>query len=215
MPDIPSSSAGDPGGGRASAARRRAREWLGRVFIESLLIMLSITMALAVDQWKSDRQDRALARKSLQSFQREIQLNHRRLEDIAPYHAGLRAMLAKMDSAGRPGDAELREVVGREGLRLPSLLDAAWQTALATGVLRHMDYETVSALSMTYTLQSRFNELGRDQAPVLTGDTRLHQDEVLAATLRYLTDVTGEEEQLQTVYAQALQTIGGKLALTR
>jgi hypothetical protein len=215
MPDIPSSNAADPAGGRASAARRRAREWLGRVFVESLLIMLSITMALAVDQWKSDRQDRALARKSLQSFQREIQLNQSRLEDIAPYHAGLRAMLAKMDSSGTPGGAELREVVGGEGLRLPFLLDAAWQTALATGVLRHMDYETVSALSLTYTQQSRFKELGRDQSPILTGDTRFHQDEVLAATLRYLTDVTGDEEQLQTVYAQALQTIGEKLALTR
>lgn len=215
MPDTPSSSVEDPAGAHAPAARTRAREWLGRVLVESLLIMLSITMALAVDQWKSDRQDRALARKSLQSFQREIQLNQARLEDIAPYHAGLRAMLAKMDSAGRPGGAELREVVGGEGLRPPFLLDAAWQTALATGVLRHMDYETVSALSMTYTLQSRFKELGRDQAPLLTGDSRLQQEEVLAATLRYLTDVTGGEEELQTVYAQALETIGGKLALTR
>jgi hypothetical protein len=203
----------EPAGAPAPAVHGRAREWLGRVLVESLLIMLSITMALAVDQWQSDRQDRALARKSLQSFQREIELNQARLEDIAPYHAGLRAMLAQMDSAGRPGGAELREVVNGEGLRPPFLLDAAWQTALATGVLRHMDYETVSALSMTYTQQSRFKEFGRDQAPV--AGARLHPDEVLAATLRYLTDVTAEEEELQTVYAQALQTIRAKLALTR
>lgn len=211
MPDTPSSN--DPA--EAPAVRRRVPEWLARVVGESLLIMLSITMALAVDQWKSDRQDRALARESLQSFQREIQLNRARVEDIAPYHAGLRAMLAKMDSAGRPGAAELREVGSGEGLRPPFLLDAAWQTALATGVLRHMDYETVSALSMTYTLQARFKELGREQAPGFAGGARPRADEVLSTTLRYLTDVTDGEEELQTVYAQALQIIRAKLALTR
>ena len=48
-----------------------------------------------------------------------------------------------------------KQRVGFQGLQVAFLLDTAWQTALTTGALTHMDYEMVSRPSAIYTLQKR------------------------------------------------------------
>ena len=49
--------------------------------------------------------------------------------------------------AGEPAEADLRSAM--EGLEPVVLLNTAWETALATGVLTHMEFTIVSALSLT------------------------------------------------------------------
>lgn len=116
------------------------KAWIVRALVESVLITFSILFALAVDSWAEQRNDRELAARSLAIFEREIRQNLARVEDVAPYHRGLSAVVGEMvqDPARA---AELRNVL--EGVEPSILLDTAWETALAIGALTHMDFEVV------------------------------------------------------------------------
>jgi hypothetical protein len=180
-------------------------EWLLRITIESLLIVLSILLALAVDGWRDSRHNHQVAVQSLQIFEREIKANQARIEDGVPYHIGLRDVVAGM--ADDPERAtEVRGIV--EGLEPAVLLSTAWETALATGALTHMDVETVSALSLTYSLQDRFSVDSRAGIPrfvILPTTTPQEKMAQVQQTLAYLTNLVRSEQQLQAVYTQALE----------
>ena len=61
---------------------------------------------------------------------------------------------AERRGLGRAFDDLRRSKASR--LRPAFLTDTAWRTALATGALTHMEYETVARLSALYTAQQRF-----------------------------------------------------------
>jgi len=125
-------------------------KWIVKGLVESIFVVGSILMALAVDQWSQDRDFAELADQSLGIFEREILQNQARVEDVAPYHQGIRDILAQMRQLPDRG-MDLRNIM--EGLTPPVLLNTAWETSLATGALTHMDFEVVSALSLTYSIQ--------------------------------------------------------------
>jgi hypothetical protein len=189
--------------------------WLSQVLLESSMIVLSILLALWVNDWQQQRADERLAAQSLVNFLKEIQQNHARLDDAMPYHQGVDTALKQtLQEHGIRSRADLFQMVGLDGVRPPFLLDTAWQTALATGALTHMDYETVSALSLTYTLQTRFREDGRAGIPsaLRTGEIRDDEAENTARGVTgYLDEVTDSEKELRAVYAQAEVLIRRKL----
>jgi hypothetical protein len=182
-------------------------EWLLRVSIESLLIVLSILLALAVDQWREGRNNQELAQQSLQIFAQEIEQNLAMMNDLVPYHVGLQQVVAEM--AEQPDrSVDVHSIV--EGLQPTALLNTAWETALATGAFRHMDVSTVSRLSRVYGLQQRFRDqttIGRPElfvASAATPDQRLQQ---MQQALRYLTAVVRAEQELRGIYVLALDEI--------
>lgn len=186
-------------------------EWILRATFESMLIIVSIVAALAVDEWRQGRQNQELATQSLAVFEREIRQNMARLDDAAPYHAGMRDVVARM-AAEEAAAADLRSIM--EGLEPTVLLSTAWETALATGALTYMDFEVVSALSLTYSLQRRFAEESRSHLPDISvgpGESPRTLDDRIAAARAYLEDLTRDEQQLRGVYAEALQMIRNRL----
>src|SRR5690606_9997973 len=89
--DVPPPDAA-PTKGDSPPRRRRSGtpEWLLRVSIESVLIMVSILLALGVDEWRDGRDYRELAQQSLQIFALEIEQNLAMMNETLPYHIGLR-----------------------------------------------------------------------------------------------------------------------------
>jgi hypothetical protein len=185
------------------------------VIVQSIAVTLSILLALWVDQWKQRRAARDLATESMSNFVTEIRQNEARLDDILPYHEGIRSMLAQVDSAHSiHTQAEFQSTIGVDGLRPPSLLQTAWQTAVATGALTHLDYETVAALSLTYTLQDRFREDSRAgfQRILQTSDFRPGGADVAVHSAdTYLREVVNSENDLRATYAQAEEVLRKKL----
>jgi len=193
---------------------RKFGSWLTRVVIESLAVIASILFALALDEWAEDRDKRELADMSLASFEREIIQNRARLEDVSPFHRGLRDVLTHMDSTNQIRTiGDLRAAVGFEQLQPPFLTDVAWQTAVATGALTHLDFERVSALSLTYTLQHNFQNQARTTLPDLIRAGTLSEADVrdlVRFMVLYLDEVATGEEDLKTIYEQALGVIRGE-----
>lgn len=193
----------------------RKPAWLAEVIVQSIAVTVSILLALWVDQWKQHRAARDLATESMSNFATEIRQNEARLDDVLPYHEGLRSMLQQVEKRHTlHTQAEFQSAIGIDGLRPPSLLQTAWQTSVATGALTHLDYETVAALSLTYTLQDRFREDSRTgfQSVMQASDFKPGDaDMAVHSADNYLREVVNSENDLRATYAQAEQVLSRKL----
>jgi hypothetical protein len=193
----------------------RKPAWLAEVIVQSIAVTVSILLALWVDQWKQRRSARNLAMESMANFATEIRRNQARVDDILPYHEGLRTMLQNVESSHAiRTQTQFQSAIGLDGLRPPSLLQTAWQTAVATGALTHLDYQTVAALSLTYTLQDRFREDSRAgfQSVMQASDFRPGGADIAVHSAdNYLREVVNSENDLRATYAQAEQILTKKL----
>ena len=183
--------------------------WLPRVIFESALITVSILLALGLDEWRENRETQATIRQAVSNFLSEIQQNKTRIDDAAPFNLGLYEVI---DQRHKNGEIEtMTDFISMMDSYSPvALQSTAWETALATGSLAKMDYTLVSALSLTYGLQSRYDQTNRGAKARLTNPQVLNDESVELAiynSLQYLKDVTSMETELAVVYAEATDIV--------
>lgn len=184
---------------------RAISDWLPRVLFESMLIVVSILLALYLDEWRDDQQDAENIEHALTNFVSEIQQNKARVEDTAPFNQGLRHVLSRRQEV-RAIESVATFINIFESYNPVVLQSTAWETAIATGALAKMDYKIVSALSLTYSLQNRYQQVSRNGMTLLTSPQNLSEEKLDLAVynaIRYLDDVTRMEAELGTVYAEA------------
>lgn len=182
-------------------------KWILKGLVESLFVVGSILLALAVDEWAQNREYAELADQSLGIFEREIRQNRARLEDAAPYHQGIRDLLGQMRELPE-ARMDIRSVM--EGLTPPVLLNTAWETSLATGALTHMQFEVVSALSLTYSIQEGFANRTRLERPRFSAPESLSAQESreqVEEAYDYVSALARDESELLSVFDQALELI--------
>ncbi|HEX8212544.1 MAG TPA: hypothetical protein VF584_20370 [Longimicrobium sp.] len=193
---------------RAPFARRKIPRWVRKTLADSTLIVFSILLALAADGWWEERENLNRARRSLVTFEHEIQQNRADLSKLLPYHRTLERSFSHAATTHTVRSVtDWHRIEGWAGGFHPAfLLDTAWKTALATGVISHLDYETVAALSRVYVLQERLDAYNRS-----TLSTMDPTDVAMASTVQrasvYLQDVTTYEELLLREYEAALARI--------
>lgn len=192
--------------------------WLPQVLIESALIVISILVALGLDEWRQKREDAETAQQALSNFISEVQQNQARVDDSAPFNKGLLDVL-KRRYEGSGIDTVEEFVIMVESYTPLVLQSTAWETALATGSLAKMEYNLVSALSLTYSLQNRYQLATRSGVANLTSPQNLSADKLDLAiynAVRYLNGITNMEQELAVVYFEvtnvlnsAMTTLGG------
>lgn len=179
--------------------------WLPRVIFESALITVSILLALGLDEWRENRETEETIKMALTNFLSEIAQNKARVDDAAPFNQGLHDVIDRRHQAG--DISSISDFISIIDSYSPVVLQStAWETALATGSLANMDYSLVSALSLTYGLQSRYEQTNRGAISRLTSPQVLTNDTLDLAvynSLQYLKDVTGMEMELGVVYTEA------------
>lgn len=132
----------------------QARSWLPKILVESLLIGFSILAALAVDEWREERQTRKRVAQVLESFAGEIQRNRQAVAKVLPYHERLHGHFFKLAKSGTVHSMrDLTSMEGFNGISPVTYESAAWRTAVATGVLTDIDFKTASVLSRLYAVQ--------------------------------------------------------------
>ncbi len=183
--------------------------WLPRVLFESTLIVLSILVALGLDEWRENREDEENVQLALSNFASELQQNQARIEDAAPFNRGLRNVLRNRYQTDDIRSVD--EFVNMIESYVPVVLQsAAWETALATGSLAKMEYSLVSALSLTYSLQNRYQLVSRSGMAELTSPQNLSEQKLNLAvynSIRYLDNITNMEEELGVIYEEAFLVI--------
>lgn len=179
--------------------------WLPRVLFESVLITVSILLALALDEWRDTRQDKETVEIALSNFVKEVRLNRARVDDAAPFNQGLRDVLNHRHQIRDIGSsAEFIDMM--ESYNPIVLQSTAWETALATGSVTKMNYELVSAMSLTYGLQSRYQQATRAGMADLMEPQNLLPEQLSLTVynaVRYLDDVNAMEAELSIVYGEA------------
>ena len=183
--------------------------WLPQVMFESALIVVSILVALGLDEWREKREDAELVRNSLTTFLIEIQQNKIRVEDAVPFNQGLRQVLARhyFDDDVETVDEFVSMI---ESYSPAALQSTAWDTALATGSLAKMEYTVVTALSLTYGLQNRYQLATQTGMSNLTSPQNLSQDKLKLSfynSIRYLDTVTSLETELGITYMEAMSAV--------
>ena len=183
--------------------------WLPRVIFESALITVSILLALGLDEWRENRQTEETIKQALSNFLSEIAQNKARVDDAAPFNKGLHDVIER-----RAADGEIASmsqfIIIMDSYSPVVLQSTAWETALATGSLANMDYSLVSALSLTYGLQGRYEQTNREANSRLTSPHAISSDTLDLAiynSLQYLEDVTSMETELSVVYEEASSVI--------
>jgi len=190
-------------------AKNKTSVWLPRVLFESFLITVSILVALALDQWRENRQDEQAIQQALSNFVSEIQSNQARIEDSAPFNRGLLEVLRNHYETKNIGTVD--DYVNMVESYAPAdLRTTAWETALATGSLAEMEYDLVSVLSFTYGKQSDYQLSIQSGMADLTSLQNLSDDRLELATynaIRYLNGISGMESELDVIYNEALTVV--------
>lgn len=183
--------------------------WLPRTIVESALIVISILLALTLDEWQEDLEIQELIDRSIVNFQNELTQNKSRIEDIGVYHRGVLQVLQRRTFVSDSQSLEeFRNIM--EALQPIVLTSSAWETAVATGALGRMEYELVSALTLTYNTQLRFDDDYRSTLRLLLSPINLNKENLPITTYnagRFVTDVTSAESELSVYYAQTLELI--------
>ncbi len=198
------SKGGAPGSQLAAGPRPRPH-WFGwalKIALEVVLITVGVFVALMGDQWRENAHDRQLAADSLRRFRTEIAANRKAVEAVKDYHVtlleGIRGYLAA-DRKTRP-----RDTVRIRGLQPVFFEHTAWDLALATQSLPHIDSDLAFKLSRAYALQGAYSQftLAIMQAIYLRPMTE--NFEGLAA---YYGDLVLWEPQLLEMYDELLPQI--------
>lgn len=201
----------EPGAPAAASARRQQ---VGRLAFEGILIVVSVLLGLALNEWREHRRERALATTALTNFRREISANLARIRAAQPKHAAMAQRLAEAASTPAPGLTAFDVFVANMpegGLDTQPLATVAWETAESTGALQLLDYPTASLISETYSVQratllptlqrlsDRFlspqNFDAAQQGPMV----RTHQ--------MLLVELNGQETFLIGIYEKALEAL--------
>jgi hypothetical protein len=133
------------------------RSWLPRALLESLLVVLSVLLALALDEWRDQRARRARTEAALQSIAEEFRQNHQLVTGALANHRAMYDSLRQY--VGRNELPPERVYLG--GLFRPAPVHStAWESAKETGATSEMPYALVLMLSRVYDRQARYRALG-------------------------------------------------------
>ena len=110
------------------------------------LVVLSVGLGLAVGEWRQSRADAARAAQAVDGAVREIARNQRRAADAIIYHDELFEAL----ESGETQSVQLRPAF---------LVDNAWETAQAAGVVPDLPYPVVEALAAIHDTQTTYQRL--------------------------------------------------------
>ncbi|PZO52472.1 MAG: hypothetical protein DCF16_09235 [Alphaproteobacteria bacterium] len=200
--------------------RSIVRRWGPRALFESLLIVFSISLALAINAWITDLQTAARVREARAYFIEELQGNRAMLlsDSILPHHRRLHAALeaAPMEQPLTPEEARpTLTVVFATGIHTSALRDVAWSTFSNRDLLGHMQPEQVFALNDAYEAQARIEQLHAVFYPVLV---QLPSEFTSAEDARgplmslriHLADVIVAEEYAVERFDQALAALGAE-----
>lgn len=127
------------------------------LFLEMLMVMIGVFLALIVDEWREERQVAEIVSLTEERVLNEISNNHTRLVE---YQSDLNERFARLQEWGTNLDLEkgFREQSGFPGIPTTTLNDAAWQRANSSDMTNFMETETIERVYGLYQVNRRVSE---------------------------------------------------------
>jgi hypothetical protein len=189
---------------------KRYRRLVSRLFIESVLIVVSVLVALGVNDWKTGRDAAAHAAEARQAFISDLMANRAMLQSdlILPYHKKLQAIYAQAAAASAPDPKDLFET----GLHPATFADAAWRSFSTPTIFADFRVNDVLILSEIYHAQSKIEGRTESFLVALTSprsdrETPVYQRDSALSISLFLNDLVPAEERLLKQYDNALEQL--------
>lgn len=185
---------------------------LFKLALEVVLISSGVFLGLAGEQWRESRHEHQLAQAALRRFQTEIAANRKAVAANDGYHATLKSDL----SAWLKADARTRPTLTLHMDRslAPVFFEhSAWDLALATQSLVHIDEDLAFELSRLYRMQQGMDTLQTAivQSTVYTRSPKSDAEDYFTSLNAFLGDVTYIEPLLLKMYDELQPKIDAAL----
>ena len=185
---------------------------LFKLALEVVLISSGVFLGLAGEQWRESRHEQELARAALRRFHTEIAANRKAVATNDGYHATLKSDL----SAWLKADAKTRPTLTLHMDRslAPVFFEhSAWDLALATQSLAHIDEDLAFELSRLYRMQQGMDSLQATivQSTVYTRSPKSDPEDYFTSLNAFLGDVTYIEPLLLKMYDDLLPKLDSAL----
>ena len=206
MPELAAASERPAGGPRVP--------WLPRVLFESLLIILSVVLALFLDDWRQDRERAERVAQARGHFVREVCANRDRLvsDEYLPYHRRAREVWRGLGALPNPTEADVREAnkVVYTGFHLITFREAVWRSVSESALMEHIAPEEVFMLADVYRQQELIDAMNTSMMNAWRQPTEASLKDSITATNGWLGDVYYAELKLLKLYDQALKELDAK-----
>ena len=195
----------------------RWRRWLPRAVFESVLIVFSVLLALALTNWAEERRTAHRVAEMRGFLIQEIRANRAELGRpyYIPHHERLKLGFARaggmpnMRVTRQSAEPAISALFGGGGLHLAAPQDAVWTSVSASDLFEHMEPREVFMLAQVYRAQESLegaNRAGYENAvgllDILTDERDAHR-QMMRMTL-YLEDLIQQETNLLRLYDRAL-----------
>jgi len=112
---------------------------------EAALIVLSVVLGFAIDQWRQTNEAESRAQRALVSFQQEMESNRAELFDaLASHREAIRRLRIQPDTSIT--------------LSQPLMRNTSWEMIQATASAPHLDFEILEAVTSVHELQESYEE---------------------------------------------------------
>lgn len=195
-------------------ARHAERHGWQRLVFEVALLVASAMLALAVNDWNNERERQRLAHRVLVELQTEVAQNREAIDGVLGYHEKMRERFHDSRQALARGEA-WEYPAEFEGLNQILFQRAAYDSALLSQTLPHLDSGTLSALSALYTQQEEYTQNLRlyAAATLQTDDKDSRRD--LRLTENCFRSMASGEKRLALLLDKAAHAIADELAHER
>ena len=189
----------------------RSRRWfhresisLAEIAVQTFSVVLGVLLALAIGEWSHDREERKQVEAALHALRAEMEASRMEIAGSLKRIAEADADMAEKAKSADPSALRLcPETPGWKSFAVPLLLDSAYQTAIATQTLAHMDFTQAQQVARVYAKQRDFQKYVDHAIDFLLQPDR----RMLVDSCRYV--LAGEEkgnlERLDAAYAEFLE----------
>jgi hypothetical protein len=194
------------------------RRWLVRALFESALIILSIIAALAVNEWRDQRELESHVRRARVAFAQEIQANSGTLLDEKtglPYHRRLWKRYQELGAKPVITVDDLRPLYEEfpHGINMLRLRDAVWRSLSGSDLLRRLDQHDLFLLAEIYRQQEEIDDFNRAMYNAWRqvdseAESPGYIKDGVRSTRAYLADIIAAEERLKKLYETAAGQFG-------
>lgn len=194
----------------------------GQVFFESCMIIISVLLALFINEWKHRHNEREETGVMLNNIIDEIEANKVFIEEVIDYHNAVLANINNSISGDSlentffsKGYFEIYKVAPK-GVMQGDLHNIAWIVAKEQHISNRIQLQNAQMLHSVYEQQSTVNETVNRIIKILF-EREIHRQELLTESVITLgiefNEVASQEKELHFLYQKALQQLKNRWML--
>jgi hypothetical protein len=187
-----------------------------KILLEALLIVLSVLLALFINEWKSNHNEKKETRKMMDNIITEISNNQMFIDSLIPYHV---SVFEKIQEAAINDSLEITfmengyfeiNAIAQKGVKQGDLQRIAWIVAKEEKISNRITFEESQILFSVYEQQSRVLKT-IDRIIDILGSREIHRKELIEESVIVLAiewnEMIAQEKELSYRYARSLKQL--------